>query len=131
MRREGYLFLCIAILTFFSIKLTYENIGYEKELKELKERYAAEDEKKTYVEGKIFVCKYGFRYITYGNKRGTVTIACKEKSHKYLIKREVSRCECPYDIAKDGSRCGKRSAYSRSGGNKPVCYEKDFKIKGK
>lgn len=31
-------------------------------------------------------------------------------------------CPCPYDTASDGSLCGARSAYSRSGGYSPVCY---------
>ncbi|WP_405030749.1 SH3 domain-containing protein [Pleomorphomonas sp. JP5] len=31
-------------------------------------------------------------------------------------------CDCPYDYARNGSRCGGRSAYSRPGGREPVCY---------
>jgi hypothetical protein len=31
-------------------------------------------------------------------------------------------CPCPYDRASDGSSCGARSAYSRSGGYEPKCY---------
>lgn len=31
-------------------------------------------------------------------------------------------CPCPYDRASDGSICGNRSAYSRSGGASPKCY---------
>jgi hypothetical protein len=31
-------------------------------------------------------------------------------------------CPCPYSIASDGSQCGKRSAYSRTGGAAPACY---------
>ncbi len=31
-------------------------------------------------------------------------------------------CPCPYSIARDGSTCGARSAYSRSGGASPQCY---------
>jgi hypothetical protein len=34
-------------------------------------------------------------------------------------------CACPEDLAKNGSRCGKRSAYSRPGGSKPYCYDSD------
>lgn len=34
----------------------------------------------------------------------------------------VGRCDCPYDVARNGSRCGGRSAYSRPGGRSPVCY---------
>ena len=34
-------------------------------------------------------------------------------------------CPCPYNTASDGSRCGARSAWSRSGGASPVCYASD------
>lgn len=34
-------------------------------------------------------------------------------------------CECPYDIDNAGRLCGGKSAYSRDGGNKPVCYVGD------
>lgn len=31
-------------------------------------------------------------------------------------------CACPYDLARHGSRCGRRSAYTRPGGASPKCY---------
>lgn len=34
-------------------------------------------------------------------------------------------CPCPYSTARNGSRCGRRSAYSRPGGEAPLCYRKD------
>ncbi|WP_439849748.1 hypothetical protein ACTACG_13705 [Pseudomonas syringae] len=34
-------------------------------------------------------------------------------------------CPCPYNSARNGSRCGKRSAYSREGGEEPTCYKED------
>ena len=34
-------------------------------------------------------------------------------------------CPCPYSIARNGSRCGGRSAYSRPGGASPICYASD------
>ena len=34
-------------------------------------------------------------------------------------------CPCPYSTARNGSRCGRRSAYSREGGAQPLCYPKD------
>lgn len=30
-------------------------------------------------------------------------------------------CECPYDIAEDGTRCGSRSAWSKPKGETPTC----------
>lgn len=34
-------------------------------------------------------------------------------------------CACPEDTARNGSRCGGRSAYSRPGGAMPKCYPSD------
>lgn len=34
----------------------------------------------------------------------------------------VGRCDCPYDMMRNGRRCGGNSAYSRPGGRNPVCY---------
>lgn len=34
-------------------------------------------------------------------------------------------CACPEDVDRGGRRCGKRSAYSRSGGYDVTCYAQD------
>lgn len=34
-------------------------------------------------------------------------------------------CPCPYSRASNGSRCGKRSAHSRAGGEAPLCFAQD------
>jgi hypothetical protein len=34
-------------------------------------------------------------------------------------------CPCPYNSARNGSRCGGRSAWSRAGGYAPMCYPND------
>jgi hypothetical protein len=36
-------------------------------------------------------------------------------------------CACPFDKARDGTSCGRRSAYSRTGGADPLCYRSDVK----
>ena len=35
-------------------------------------------------------------------------------------------CPCPYNYARNGSHCGRRSAYSRAGGSSPFCYPADI-----
>ncbi len=35
------------------------------------------------------------------------------------------KCACPYDRDKAGRSCGKRSAYSRTGGASVLCYPGD------
>lgn len=48
---------------------------------------------------------------------------------KILIERSLAyysgNCPCPYNRARNGSRCGGRSAYSRPGGASPLCYVRD------
>ncbi|GFE76659.1 hypothetical protein NTCA1_43080 [Novosphingobium sp. TCA1] len=34
-------------------------------------------------------------------------------------------CPCPYNSARNGSRCGGRSAYNRGGGYAPLCFPAD------
>jgi hypothetical protein len=34
-------------------------------------------------------------------------------------------CACPYNPARNGSQCGRRSAYSRPGGASPLCFDRD------
>jgi hypothetical protein len=35
-------------------------------------------------------------------------------------------CPCPYNLASNGSHCGKRSAWSKPGGYAPLCYAQDI-----
>ena len=35
------------------------------------------------------------------------------------------KCACPYQKTSNGSRCGKRSAYSKPGGYEPICFPSD------
>ncbi|MCX4030321.1 hypothetical protein H0A36_24960 [Endozoicomonas sp. SM1973] len=41
------------------------------------------------------------------------------------IQSYPGNCPCPYNRASNGSRCGKRSAWSRAGGYSPYCYPSD------
>jgi len=34
-------------------------------------------------------------------------------------------CACPFNAARNGSSCGRRSAWSKQGGYSPVCYKKE------
>lgn len=51
------------------------------------------------------------------------------KIKQAIIKESISgypgNCPCPYNTARNGSKCGKRSAWSRDGGYSPICYEKE------
>ena len=58
---------------------------------------------------------------------------CEEKADdevkQKLIRESIARysgsCPCPYSTDRAGRRCGERSAYSRTGGSEPLCYESD------
>lgn len=51
------------------------------------------------------------------------------KIRQILIQDSISSyggsCPCPYNSARNGSSCGRRSAYSRPGGASPLCYPRD------
>lgn len=48
---------------------------------------------------------------------------------KLLIEESIAAyegsCPCPYSRARNGSRCGRRSAYNREGGAAPLCFPQD------
>jgi hypothetical protein len=48
---------------------------------------------------------------------------------KILIQESIDaypgNCPCPYNVARNGSSCGRRSAWSQQGGYAPLCYPAD------
>lgn len=52
-----------------------------------------------------------------------------EQIKKEIIRESIAsypgNCPCPYNSARNGSNCGRRSAYSKPGGYAPLCYAKD------
>ena len=51
--------------------------------------------------------------------------AIKQKIIQQSIQAYSGNCPCTYNTARNGSRCGKRSAYNRVGGAAPLCYPED------
>ena len=49
----------------------------------------------------------------------------KQRIIKQSIAAYPGSCACPYNSARNGSSCGRRSAWSRGGGYAPVCYAGD------
>ena len=35
-------------------------------------------------------------------------------------------CACPFNTARNGSSCGRRSDWSKAGGASPICYKKEI-----
>ena len=50
----------------------------------------------------------------------------KEAIIKKSISSYLGNCPCPYNKAKNGTKCGNRSAYKRAGGYAPICYPNDI-----
>ena len=50
-----------------------------------------------------------------------------EAIKKEIIQQSIQTYSgnCPYNTARNGSRCGKRSAYNRVGGAAPLCHPED------
>lgn len=64
------------------------------------------------------------------------SLACaapNKLSDAEIVKRIISEsiagypgpCACPFNAMKNGSACGRRSAYSKPGGYSPICYAED------
>jgi hypothetical protein len=41
------------------------------------------------------------------------------------IAAHAGNCACPYQVDRAGRKCGRRSAYSKQGGDEPLCYASD------
>jgi hypothetical protein len=57
--------------------------------------------------------------------KGSSVAAIKQRIIKASIAGYPGNCPCPYNSARNGSRCGGRSAWSRAGGYSPKCYPSD------
>lgn len=75
--------------------------------------------------GQVFIIILGL-LIFNSNQVFAITDA---QIKQILIKQSIAdysgNCPCPYNTARNGSRCGGRSAYSREGGYAPLCYPED------
>jgi hypothetical protein len=60
-----------------------------------------------------------------GKKRAPSDAQIKQILIEESIAAYSGNCPCPYNTARNGSRCGRRSAYDRAGGEAPLCYAKD------
>ena len=49
----------------------------------------------------------------------------RQKIIEESIEQYPGNCPCPYNVARNGSRCGGRSAYNRAGGYAPYCFAAD------
>lgn len=57
--------------------------------------------------------------------RGESDDQIRQRIIRASIDSYPGNCPCPYNSARNGSRCGGRSAYNRAGGYAPKCYPSD------
>ena len=69
------------------------------------------------------LCVFSFSVEVKQSSQSTESI--KQKIIQNSIENYSGNCPCPYNTARNGSRCGKRSAYNRAGGYTPLCYPED------
>ena len=64
----------------------------------------------------------------------TTSVISSEKDRDKIVQEIIynsissydGKCACPYQRTSNGSRCGKRSAYSKPGGYEPLCFPEDI-----
>jgi hypothetical protein len=59
-------------------------------------------------------------------KEGTQVpnLKIKQRVIEESIASYPGNCPCPYNVTRNGSSCGGRSAWSRRGGYAPICYDR-------
>lgn len=73
----------------------------------------------------LFLMGLCFACGTEAKQSSQSTEAIKQKIIQQSIESYPGNCPCPYNTARNGSRCGKRSAYNCAGGYAPLCYPED------
>ena len=74
----------------------------------------------------LFVLATTFAFAGSSAKHPSTDVAIKKAMIRESIESYPGSCPCPYSTARNGSRCGKRSAYSRAGGYETLCFESDI-----
>jgi len=67
----------------------------------------------------------GFTQTSFAKGEGKSDVEVRDILIKQSRQSYSGNCPCPYDRASNGSKCGKRSAYSKPSGAEPLCYPAD------
>jgi hypothetical protein len=72
---------------------------------------------------RVLACLVGFLLVT---PAGWSQPLSDQQIKELIIQQSISSysgsCPCPYSVDRAGRSCGKRSAWSRAGGDAPLCY---------
>lgn len=67
--------------------------------------------------------------VTFGFGAAAASAQTDAQIRQRIIRQSIASyggsCPCPYSVDRGGRRCGGRSAYSRPGGDAPICYARD------
>lgn len=70
----------------------------------------------------------GLLYLTLSSAAAAAELS-DEQIRQALIQQSIAAhagtCACPYNVDRGGRQCGRRSAYSKQGGDAPLCYASD------
>ncbi len=82
--------------------------------------------KRTWLRASLLVCCMG---LATSSGAETRKASSEQQVRRQIVEESIAsypgRCPCPYNVTRNGSSCGGRSAWSRKGGYAPICYEKE------
>ena len=68
-------------------------------------------------------------FLAVASHTGAKTDLSDAEIAQQIIRESIAsypgNCPCPYNSTRNGSACGRRSAYSKPGGYSPICYPND------
>ena len=68
-------------------------------------------------------------FLAFASHAGAKTSLSDAEIVQQMIRDSIAsypgNCPCPYNSTRNGSACGRRSAYSKPGGYSPICYPSD------
>ena len=74
---------------------------------------------------RLFLCLIFGLAATADAKQEISDIDIRQLIIQQSIAQYPGVCACPFSVARNGSRCGGRSAYSKPGGYSPLCFPQD------
>ena len=68
-------------------------------------------------------------FLVFASHAGAKTSLSDAEIVQQIIRDSIAsypgNCPCPYNSTRNGSACGRRSAYSKPSGYSPICYPND------
>lgn len=78
--------------------------------------------------GTLAVLVLGAPLAVAWHSKPLTTAQVKQAIIRESIQNYPGVCACPYNVTRNGRRCGRRSAWSKPGGYSPKCYARDVTV---